>query len=140
MIVVGFGLLIKGADLVVEGASDVARRFTVYDMVIGLTVVAFGTSAPELAVNLLAAVQKTTDIAIGNVVGSNIANIFTIHRITSQLEPQFLATVPMHLSKKSRERIRAHISGNAEGEIRDLLEYPQSSVGRIMASDFLSFV
>ena len=75
---VGFALLIKGADWLVDGASAVARRFNVSDMAIGLTVVAFGTSAPELAVNLLAAFRKTTDIAIGNVVGSNIANIFLI--------------------------------------------------------------
>ena len=72
MILIGFAFLIKGADLLVEGASAVARRFNVSDMVIGLTVVAFGTSTPELSVNLLAAVQNTTDIAIGNVVGSNI--------------------------------------------------------------------
>ena len=78
MILVGFGILIKGADLLVEGASAVARRFNVSDMVIGLTVVAFGTSAPELAVNLTAAVQENTDIAIANVIGSNIANILLI--------------------------------------------------------------
>jgi cation:H+ antiporter len=78
IILIGFAFLIKGADLLVDGASAVARRFNVSDMVIGLTVVAFGTSAPELAVNLIAAAQKTTDIAISNVIGSNIANILLI--------------------------------------------------------------
>ncbi|BBO75579.1 K+-dependent Na+/Ca+ exchanger [Desulfosarcina widdelii] len=87
MILIGFGLLIKGADLLVEGASALARRFHVSDMVIGLTVVAFGTSTPELAVNLLAAVKNTPDIAIGNVVGSNIANIFLILGISSLIRP-----------------------------------------------------
>jgi cation:H+ antiporter len=87
MIVIGFAFLIKGADMLVDGASAVARRFNVSDMVIGLTVVAFGTSAPELAVNLLAAVQKTTDIAIGNVIGSNIANIFLILGIAALIRP-----------------------------------------------------
>ena len=87
MIPIGFGLLIKGADLLVEGASAAARRFHVSDMVIGLTVVAFGTSAPELAVNLLAAVKNTPDIAIGNVVGSNIANILLILGIASLIRP-----------------------------------------------------
>lgn len=87
IVVLGFLFLIKGADLLVVGASTVARRFNVSDMVIGLTVVAFGTSAPELAVNLLAAAQKTTDIAIGNVVGSNIANIFLVLGIASLFRP-----------------------------------------------------
>ena len=87
MILIGFAFLIKGADLLVEGASAVARRFNVSDMVIGLTVVAFGTSTPELSVNLLAAVQNTTDIAIGNVVGSNIANILLILGIASLIRP-----------------------------------------------------
>jgi cation:H+ antiporter len=87
MIVIGFAFLIKGADMLVDGASAVARRFNVSDMVIGLTVVAFGTSAPELAVNVLAAVQKTTDIAIGNVIGSNIANIFLILGIAALIRP-----------------------------------------------------
>lgn len=87
MILAGFALLIKGADLLIEGASALARRFNVTDVVIGLTVVAFGTSTPELAVNLLASVQKTTDIAIGNVVGSNIANILLILGISSLIRP-----------------------------------------------------
>lgn len=87
IVVLGFLFLIKGADSLVAGASTVARRFNVSDMVIGLTVVAFGTSAPELAVNLLAAAQKTTDIAIGNVVGSNIANIFLVLGIASLFRP-----------------------------------------------------
>ncbi|MGD9331959.1 MAG: calcium/sodium antiporter [Desulfobacterales bacterium] len=87
MIVFGLAFLIKGADLLVKGATAVARRFNVSDMVIGLTVVAFGTSAPELAVNLLAAGQKTTAIAIGNVVGSNIANIFLILGIAAVIQP-----------------------------------------------------
>lgn len=92
MILVGFGFLIKGADLLVEGASAVARRFNVSDMVVGLTVVAFGTSTPELAVNLLAAVQETTDIAIGNVVGSNIANILLILGVASLIRPLQVAS------------------------------------------------
>jgi cation:H+ antiporter len=87
LILIGFVFLIKGADLLVEGASAAARRYHVSDMAIGLTVVAFGTSAPELAVNLIAAVNKTTDIAIGNVVGSNIANILLILGIAGLMRP-----------------------------------------------------
>ena len=85
VILVGFGLLLKGAGLLVDGAVVVARRLAVSDMVIGLTVVAFGTSAPELAVNLIAAVRGTTDIAIGNVIGSNIANILLILGVAASI-------------------------------------------------------
>jgi cation:H+ antiporter len=83
----GFVLLIKGADLLVEGASAVARRLNVSDLVIGLTVVAFGTSTPELFVNIVASIQGNTDIAIGNILGSNIANIFLILGISSMVYP-----------------------------------------------------
>lgn len=83
----GFVLLIKGADLLVKGASSIARRFNVSDLVIGLTVVAFGTSAPELSVNLLASMQGNTGIAIGNVLGSNIANVLLILGVTAIIYP-----------------------------------------------------
>jgi len=85
--VLGFILLIKGADLLVDGASSVARRFQVSDLVIGLTVVAFGTSTPELFVNIIASVKGSTEIAIGNVLGSNIANILLILGISSIIYP-----------------------------------------------------
>lgn len=74
----GFMLLIKGADYLVDGSSAIARRFGISTLVIGLTVVAFGTSAPELAVSLLAATVGSTDLAVGNINGSNIANILLI--------------------------------------------------------------
>lgn len=75
---VGFVLLIKGADWLIEGASALARKFRIPEIVIGLTVVAFGTSAPELAVNVIASVKGNNGLAIGNIVGSNIANILLI--------------------------------------------------------------
>lgn len=75
---VGFVLLIKGADWLIDGASGLARRFRIPEIVIGLTVVAFGTSAPELAVNIIASVGGNNGLAIGNIVGSNIANILLI--------------------------------------------------------------
>lgn len=74
----GIALLIKGADYLVDGASAIAQKFGVSNLVIGLTVVAFGTSAPELAVNILSAVSGNTDIALGNINGSNIANILLV--------------------------------------------------------------
>lgn len=82
LLVSGFALLIKGADYLVDGASDIARRFRVSSLVIGLTIVAFGTSAPELAVNVLSAVSGNTDIALGNINGSNIANILLVLGVT----------------------------------------------------------
>jgi cation:H+ antiporter len=87
LFLLGFGLLIKGADFLVEGASAVARRYQISDLVIGLTVVAFGTSTPELFVNILASLRGSTDIAVGNVLGSNIANIFLILGIASFIYP-----------------------------------------------------
>jgi cation:H+ antiporter len=87
LFVIGFVFLIKGADFLVDGASAIARRLKVSDLVIGLTIVAFGTSAPELVVNLFATSQGHTDLAIGNVLGSNIANILLILGISAIIFP-----------------------------------------------------
>lgn len=86
-LLVGFPALIKGADWLVSGASAVAKRFNVPDLVIGLTIVAFGTSAPELIVSILSTIQGNADIAIGNVVGSNIANVLFILGICAIIRP-----------------------------------------------------
>jgi cation:H+ antiporter len=74
-LIIGFALLVKGADILVDGATSVARRFGVSDLVIGLTVVSIGSSSPELIVNIIASIRGNTDLAIGNVLGSNTANI-----------------------------------------------------------------
>ncbi len=84
---IGFVFLIKGAGFLVEGASSIARRMNVSDLVIGLTVVAFGTSTPELFVNLVASLKGNTDIAVGNVLGSNISNILLILGISALIYP-----------------------------------------------------
>jgi len=86
-LVAGFVLLIKGANWLVEGASSIARRLKISDLVIGLTVVSFGTSAPELVVNIIASIQGNAAIAIGNVVGSNIANVLLILGISAMIAP-----------------------------------------------------
>ncbi len=83
----GFVLLIKGADFFVKGASGIARKFGVPQIVIGLTVVALGTSAPEAAVSISAAVSGNAEITIGNLLGSNIINIFVILGITALVAP-----------------------------------------------------
>lgn len=85
--VVGLLLIIKGADWLTDGASDIARRFNVSSLVIGLTIVAFGTSAPELVVSVISAVKGQTDLAIGNVVGSNIFNSLAIVGATALICP-----------------------------------------------------
>lgn len=87
LFVLGFVILIKGADMLVDGASSLARRLNVSRLVIGLTIVALGTSLPELMVNLFASVRGNTDIAIGNIIGSNIANIFLILGISAIIFP-----------------------------------------------------
>lgn len=87
LFVIGFIILIKGADALVAGASSLAKRFNISNLVIGLTVVAFGTSAPELIVNVIASFQGNTDIAIGNIIGSNIANILLILGVSSIIYP-----------------------------------------------------
>ena len=78
LLVIGFVMLIKGADIFVEGAAGIAAKFGIPQLVIGLTIVAMGTSAPEAAVSITAAFKGTADITIGNVVGSNIMNILVI--------------------------------------------------------------
>ena len=83
----GFVLLIKGADFLVDGASSIANRLKISDLVIGLTVVAFGTSTPELFVNIVASARGNTEIAIGNVLGSNICNILLILGVCAAIYP-----------------------------------------------------
>lgn len=85
-IVIGFILLIKGADFFVDGASAVAAKLGVPELVIGLTIVALGTSAPEAAVSLSAAIKGNNGISIGNIVGSNIMNIFVILGLTAVIK------------------------------------------------------
>jgi cation:H+ antiporter len=87
LIGLGFVFLIKGADLLVEGSAALAIRLSVSEIVIGLTVVSFGTSAPELIVNILASIQEKSDITMGNVIGSNIINILLILGVAGLLKP-----------------------------------------------------
>ena len=84
---IGFVLLIKGADYFVDGAASAAKLMKISTLVIGLTVVAFGTSAPELAVSLAAAIKGSNSIALGNVVGSNFLNFYLILGISAIITP-----------------------------------------------------
>jgi len=87
MLILGFMLLVKGADWLVDGASAIAKRFGISDLVIGLTVVAFGTSMPEFVVNMVSVAEGSTDLAITNILGSNIINTFVILGVTALIWP-----------------------------------------------------
>ena len=87
LLIVGFVLLIKGADWFVDGASSTASNFKVSKMLIGLTIVAFGTSSPEFAVSIQALSKGSTDMLLGNVIGSNILNILLILGVAAAIHP-----------------------------------------------------
>lgn len=86
-LVAGFVLLVKSADYLVDGASAIAKKFNISDIVIGLTVVAFGSSLPELFVNVIASAEGSAGVATGNILGSNIANILLILGICGLISP-----------------------------------------------------
>ena len=98
LLLAGLALIVFGADALVEGASSVARRFGLSEFVIGLTIVGMGTSAPEMVVSFIGAFQGNADIAIGNVVGSNIFNTLLILGLTALILP--MAVIP---SNKKRD-------------------------------------
>ena len=97
ILIIGFIMLIKGADFLIDGAVGLSRKLKIPEIVIGLTVIAFGTSMPELVVNGFAAFAKQGDVIYGNIIGSNIVNILLILGITGLLCPIFM---PINTVKK----------------------------------------
>ncbi|MBR5046148.1 calcium/sodium antiporter [Candidatus Saccharibacteria bacterium] len=87
LLIVGFVILIKGADWLIDGASSTASHFKVSKLLIGLTIIAFGTGAPELAVSISSLLSGTTDMLLGNVIGSNILNILLLIGIAAVIKP-----------------------------------------------------
>jgi cation:H+ antiporter len=83
LLVVGLVLIIKGADVLIDSAAKIARRYGVSSFVIGITVVAFGTSAPELAVGIVSGISKTNQLALGNIIGSSFSNTALIVGLAS---------------------------------------------------------
>jgi len=87
LFIIGFIILIKGADLLIKGASSIAKRNRISDLVIGLTIVSLGTSLPELVINVFASITGNSSIAIGNIFGSNIANVLLILGLSAVFSP-----------------------------------------------------
>ena len=98
LLVLGMLLLVGGGDVLVRGAASLARQFGVSPLIVGLTVVAFGTSAPELSVNVSAVLRGSGELSFGNIIGSNIANIGLVIGLTALIRP-----VTMHLAIITRE-------------------------------------
>lgn len=87
LLIIGFFLLVKGADFLVSGASSIAKKFHIPSLIIGLTIVAIGTSMPELVVSTFSALEGHSDIAMGNVIGSNFANLLFILGLCAVIKP-----------------------------------------------------
>ena len=122
LLIVGFALLIKGADWFVDGSSSVAKRLKVPTLIIGMTIVAMGTSAPELAVSTSAALKGSNEIAISNVVGSNIFNLMVVCGACALFKP--LAV------KMSTLKVEFPISIIAAGLLL-VMGYLGMSIGRV---------
>ena len=123
LIIVGFVALVKGADWLVDGASSIAKRFGISDLVIGLTVVAFGTSMPEFVVNMVSVGHGTTDLAITNILGSNIINTFVILGLTALVYP-----IATHRSTRNFD-IPLSAAAGAIVLFMDLWDWPMEQTG-----------
>lgn len=119
LLVLGFTMLVKGADWFVEGASGLAEKFGIPQLVIGLTIVAMGTSMPEAAVSIAAALKGSADITIGNVLGSNILNVFLILGLTSVVTKVAVgeSTIKYEIPFVILITVIMMILGNTDGEI-----------------------
>ncbi|WP_332697803.1 calcium/sodium antiporter [Halalkalibacter lacteus] len=133
LLLVGFVLLIKGADYFIDGSSNIASLFKVPPLIVGLTIVAFGTGAPEATVSIIAALEGSADVTIGNIVGSNILNISLVVGITAFIFPlsverptikkeipfAFLATIVLFvlISDQSLEMTNENLITRSDGII-----------------------
>lgn len=129
LLIVGLALVVLGADFLVDGASSIAKRFGVSDFVIGLTIVGMGTSAPEMVVSFIGALQGNGDIAIGNVVGSNIFNVFMILGATALILPMDIT--PMNRKKDIPLNIAITLIFIALGMSRTLFGIGDDVLGRM---------
>lgn len=129
LLIVGLTLVVLGADFLVDGASSIAKKFGVSDFVIGLTIVGMGTSAPEMVVSFIGALQGNGDIAIGNVIGSNIFNVFMILGATALILPMDIT--PMNRKKDIPLNIAITLIFIALGMSRTLFGIGDDVLGRL---------
>lgn len=129
LLIVGLALVVLGADFLVDGASSIAKKFGVSDFVIGLTIVGMGTSAPEMVVSFIGALQGNGDIAIGNVIGSNIFNVFMILGATALILPMDIT--PMNRKKDIPLNIVITLIFIALGMSRTLFGIGDDVLGRM---------
>ncbi|MDR0913848.1 MAG: calcium/sodium antiporter [Oscillospiraceae bacterium] len=138
LILAGFVLLIKGADVLVSGASGVAKRLKMSDIMIGLTIVAFGTSMPELFVSVTSALQNKADLAIGNVVGSNLFNLLVVIGLTAVIKPIIVGKqtkrfdLPLSLVYMVAFAVLCNLGG-------ELIGLPKSVVLLVMFAVFVAY-
>ena len=135
LLLVGFALLIKGADLIVDGGSGLARRFGVSELAVGLSVVSVGTSLPELVINIFASAQGSPDLAIGNVLGSNVANILLILGVAALIRP-----LPIRDSTVLSEIPFSLIAALLVGFLANAAIFDQPGTLRINRSDGVIFL
>lgn len=129
LLIVGLALVVLGADFLVDGASSIAKKFGVSDFVIGLTIVGMSTSAPEMVVSFIGALQGNGDIAIGNVVGSNIFNVFMILGATALILPMDIT--PMNRKKDIPLNIAITLIFIALGMSRTIFGIGDDVLGRL---------
>lgn len=129
LLIAGLALVVLGADFLVDGASSIAKKFGVSDFVIGLTIVGMGTSAPEMVVSFIGALQGNGDIAIGNVIGSNIFNVFMILGATALILPMDIT--PMNRKKDIPLNIAITLIFIALGMSRTLFGIGDDVLGRL---------
>ncbi len=143
LIILGIVLLIKGADWLVEGASALARRNKVSNLAIGLTIVAFGTSAPELVVNSFASLENHPDLVLGNVIGSNNFNLFAILGIVGLITPLVVqsSTVWREIPLSLLAVLVVYLLGNIlfySGQL--LIDYLDAGILLVLFTGFLFYV
>ena len=122
LIILGVAMVLKGADYLTEGAAAAARRLHIPEMIIGLTIVAAGTSAPELFVSVVSALKGTADMAVGNVVGSNIMNTMLIVGVAAMVAPM---TISKATVKKDRRALDEFVGPALEGDYFDDFDWDE---------------
>lgn len=140
--ITGFVFLIYGGNYLVDGASSLAKHLKISDLVIGLTIVSFGTSAPELTVNVIASLEDKGGITVGNVIGSNIANILLILGVTAVISPLFVkhSTVWKEIPLSLLAVVVFFIVSNDVLINNDTRNFISRSEGLILISFFIIFL